>query len=59
MTLKQVQQKAKNLGIKNIRQYRKELLIRVIQEAEGNSPCFKGIEGCGEHACLWRTECQN
>lgn len=59
MTLKQVQQKAKNLGIKKIRQYRKEILIRVIQETEGNSPCFKGIEGCGEQTCLWRTECQN
>ncbi|HMK35186.1 MAG TPA: Rho termination factor N-terminal domain-containing protein [Desulfomonilaceae bacterium] len=58
MTIKQIRQKARTMGLKNINRHRKESLIRVIQEAEGNSPCFKGIHGCLEHACLWRDECQ-
>lgn len=59
MTLKLVRDRAKELGIKNITKYRKESLIRVIQEVEGNSPCFKGIQACGELKCLWRSECQH
>ena len=59
MTLKIVRDRARELGIKNITRYRKESLIRVIQETEGNAPCFKGIHECGEHHCLWRTECQS
>lgn len=58
MTLKIVRDKARTLGIKNINQYRKEGLIRAIQEAEGNSPCFKNIPDCQIHACLWRNECR-
>ncbi|MCX5860820.1 MAG: Rho termination factor N-terminal domain-containing protein [Desulfomonile sp.] len=58
MTLKQVQQTAKTLGIKNISRHRKESLIRTIQETEGNAPCFKGIDDCREFICLWRQECQ-
>ena len=59
MTLKLVREKARKLGVKNITRYRKENLIRVIQETEGNAPCFKGIRDCGELRCAWRTECQH
>ncbi|MDQ1238937.1 MAG: hypothetical protein QG577_1122 [Thermodesulfobacteriota bacterium] len=59
MTIKQVKEKARGLGIKNISRYRKENLIKVIQEVEGNSPCFKAIENCGESLCAWRNECQD
>jgi hypothetical protein len=59
MTLKQVRQKARNVGVRNINQHRKEILIRVIQETEGNSPCFRNICGCQEQGCLWRDECQD
>lgn len=59
MTLKRIRDKARSLGLKNVSRYRKDNLIRVIQEVEGNSPCFKGIEGCGEVDCLWRSDCQD
>jgi hypothetical protein len=58
MTVKQIREKARTLGVKNYARYDKERLIRVIQEMEGNSPCFKGICGCWEFGCLWRDECQ-
>jgi len=57
MTLKIVREKAKTLQIKYINQYRKDTLIRAIQEAEGNSPCFRNIPDCQIHGCLWRDEC--
>jgi len=59
MTIKEIRDKARQLGVKNITRYRKENLIRVIQEVEGNSPCFRGIHSCGEYGCLWRVECQD
>jgi hypothetical protein len=58
MTLKEIREVARTQGIKNVSRYRKEKLIRVIQETEGNSPCFKHIPGCCEFGCLWREECQ-
>jgi len=58
MTVKQIRERARTLGVKNYTRYDKESLIRVIQEIEGNSPCFKGISNCWEFGCLWREECQ-
>ena len=58
MTLKKIRIIAKSIGVKNIHRHPKDSLIRIIQEVEGNSPCFKGIYGCGETDCLWRNECQ-
>ena len=58
MTLKKIREKARAMGVKNISRYRKDNLIRVIQEVEGNSPCFKEIENCGELGCLWRADCR-
>jgi len=59
MTVQQIRQKARKMGLKNITRYRKEHLIRAIQELEGNSPCFRGINDCWEVGCLWREECQS
>lgn len=59
MTLKQIRVKAKDAGVKNITKYPKETLIKTIQQTEGNIPCFRGIMGCGETGCAWRTDCQN
>lgn len=59
MTLKQIQEMAKTLGIKSVYRHRKDVLIRIIQQAEGNAPCFKSIDECGESVCLWREGCQN
>lgn len=38
---------------------KKSDLVRMIQQAEGNSPCFDtGYSGeCGQVACLWREDC--
>ena len=59
MTLRHIREQAKNLGIKNVTRYRKESLIKAIQQTEGNNPCFRAIPECGELACAWRDECQN
>jgi hypothetical protein len=59
MTLKEIREKARSMGIKNYTRFRKENLIRIIQETEGNSPCFKNTCDCGEHQCLWRQDCLN
>jgi hypothetical protein len=59
MTLREIREKARVIGVKNYTRYKKDILIRVIQETEGNSPCFKGIGNCAEFACLWRNECQS
>lgn len=60
MMLIEIKEKAKNLGIqaKEIRILRKVGLIRLIQETEGNVPCF-GIsaERCEEANCAWRDDC--
>ncbi len=59
MTMKNIREMARSMGIKNINRYRKDTLIRVIQETEGNRPCFKGPDHCGEAECLWRNECRS
>lgn len=58
MTLKQIRDKARVVGVKNYARYTKENLIRIIQQTEGNAPCFKDIPDCWEFGCLWREECQ-
>lgn len=34
-------------------------LVRAIQLAEGNFPCFNSSSSavCGQHDCLWRADC--
>ncbi|MFH0959076.1 MAG: Rho termination factor N-terminal domain-containing protein [Pseudomonadota bacterium] len=59
MTLQEIRIMARGLGIKNVSKYKKDALIRQVQQAEGNSPCFRGIENCGELDCAWREECQS
>lgn len=58
MTIKKIREKARALGVKNISRHRKDNLIRVIQEVEGNSPCFKEIKNCWEFGCLWKSDCR-
>jgi hypothetical protein len=59
MTLKEIRERARIVGVKNYTRYRKDSLIRVIQEVEGNSPCFRDIPDCWERGCLWREDCQS
>jgi hypothetical protein len=58
MTLKQVKDIARQKNVK-IGNMKKETIIRAIQKAEGNFPCFgtatAGI--CDQLNCLWRDDC--
>jgi len=38
---------------------KKSDLVRAIQQAEGNTPCFDSNSAgqCGQHDCLWRKDC--
>ena len=38
---------------------RKSDLVRAIQQAEGNPPCFDTnyATDCGQNECLWREDC--
>ncbi len=58
VTLVEVKRMAKELGVVPGRK-RKGILIREIQEREGNIPCFATprAEVCGEEECLWREDC--
>ncbi len=59
MTLNQIRDKARSLGVKNYSRLRKAELIRAIQEKEGNSPCYEAIPGCQQNDCLWQPDCQS
>jgi hypothetical protein len=58
MTLNQIRETARILGIKNYSRLRKTALIHAIQEKEGNSPCYETIADCRQHDCLWESDCQ-
>ena len=51
MTMPQIREKARLLGVKNYSRLRKADLIRAIQAKEGNSPCYQTIPGCQEQDC--------
>lgn len=58
MNTQEVKQIAKKLGVQSAKMNKSEL-IRAIQTAEGNTPCF-GIGNateCGQLTCLWREIC--
>jgi len=57
MTVKELQKKARTLGIK-LAGLRKTELIKAIQIAEGNFDCFGSARGsCDQMTCLFRKEC--
>ena len=57
MQMEKVRDRAKKLGVKSARM-KKEDLIRAIQKAEGNFPCF-GTAGdfCDQFSCCWLDGC--
>ncbi len=58
MGSKELKEKARKLGIKPKLCMKKEILIRSIQAAEGNFPCFGTTDGyCGRLECCWRNDC--
>jgi hypothetical protein len=57
MKTEEIKALAKNLNIK-IGKKKKGELIREIQTAEGNWPCFETANGyCDQLTCAWRKEC--
>lgn len=58
MDLKEIKEKAKKLGIKPKIWMKKEELIRAIQTAEGNFPCFGTAKDyCNQLGCCFRDDC--
>jgi len=58
MKVMEIRTIASNLGVKNYSRMAKADLIRAVQAAEGNSPCYQQIFDCRVDDCLWREECQ-
>lgn len=58
MRIQVVRAIAKTKGV-NAARMKKAEIIRAIQRAEGNFPCFgAAAEGCCDQAgCLWREDC--
>ncbi len=57
MSIRQLQVKAKNLGIDPGTMEKTEL-IHTIQRAEGFTPCFGTANGsCPQEACCFRPDC--
>lgn len=48
---------AQNMGLRKTSGMNKPDLIRAVQLAEGNSPCFERIADCGQMDCLFRGDC--
>lgn len=58
MRLAEVENKARTMGLKDTWKFSKKDLIRTIQRAEGNFPCFGTAKGsCEQMACCWRADC--
>ncbi len=56
--LLEIRSMARSLGVSNFTQLRKTELIRAVQKAEGNSPCFQQITDCAQNDCLFIKDCQ-
>ena len=57
MKMQAVRDIAKRFEIKSGRRNKAEL-VRSIQRAEGNFPCFGTANGqCDQTDCLWRSDC--
>jgi len=59
MKMVEIKAKAQKMGIKPGKQ-RKGELIKTIQVAEGNNPCYQSAEAanCQQDECCWRQDCQ-
>ncbi len=59
MKLDDVKEVAKKLDIK-VGKLKKAELVRAIQAAELNDPCFEtgNAAECGQEECLWREDCK-
>ena len=55
MNVQDVREKARLTGVKV--SGKKADVIRRIQEAENNDPCFGTKTECGQLDCCWREDC--
>lgn len=58
MKLEEIKEIAKQHDIKTAKMKKAEL-VRAIQIAEQNDPCFETGQAavCGQSECLWRADC--
>jgi hypothetical protein len=61
MTMPEIRARAAAIGLAGTSRLRKAELIRKIQLAEGNSPCYgaEWCHACAEMFCSWRSDCHN
>jgi len=59
MKIREIREIAGKKGVAGGKKMEKTELIRAIQKAEGNSPCFstKPLDQCDQVNCLWREDC--
>ena len=60
MTMKEIRDKARTLGMKVPVGWNKATAIRAVQTAEGNEPCFGSgrYASCGQAGCCFRPDCE-
>lgn len=60
MKMQEIKKKAMTMGI-TAGKMKKAELIRAIQSAEGNSPCFQmnASDTCGQKDCCWHDDCMS
>ena len=58
MNVKDIKSVAKKMGIQ-VGKMKKVDLVRSIQSAEGNTPCYQtgALSSCGQENCCWRSDC--
>ncbi|MDU0458438.1 MAG: SAP domain-containing protein [Geobacteraceae bacterium] len=58
MRIDEIKEIARNRGVRTGK-VKKSELVRAIQLAEGNRPCFDSDSSgeCGQSDCLWRKDC--
>jgi hypothetical protein len=60
MNMKELREKAKDVGLKVAVGWSKTTAVRAIQTAEGYEPCFgRGLFSvCGQPDCCFRADCE-
>ena len=58
MQIKKIRAIAKKMDVVSGKMEKDEL-VRIIQETEGNVPCFRtGLPSCQQYDCWWRIDCK-
>jgi len=58
MNMNKIKDIARNMNLDPGSMNKKDL-IRLVQEKEGNTPCFKtDVQSCDQFDCCWRNDCQ-